>query len=62
VRGGIREGHFRSDLDAEQFAHEVLTTAYGHHLLSRLLRDPSADQRWRAATERLLHDARRKAA
>jgi AcrR family transcriptional regulator len=61
VRGAIKEKHFRADLDAEQFAHEVLTTAYGHHLLSRLLRDPSADQRWRAATERLLRDARRNA-
>ncbi len=60
VRGGIKEGHFRSDLDPDQFAHEVLTTAYGHHLLSRLLRDPAADQRWRHATERLLADARRK--
>jgi AcrR family transcriptional regulator len=60
VRGGVREGHFRADLDPEQFAHEVLTTAYGHHLLTRLLRDPSADQRWRAAMERLLDDARKK--
>jgi AcrR family transcriptional regulator len=60
VRGGIKEGHFRADLDADQFAHEVLTTAYGHHLLSRLLRDPLADQRWRTTTERLLQDARRK--
>jgi AcrR family transcriptional regulator len=62
VRGGVKEGHFRQDLDAEQFAHEVLTTAYGHHLLSRLLRDPTADARWRAATERLLADARKKTA
>jgi AcrR family transcriptional regulator len=62
VRGGVTEGHFREDLDAEQFAHEVLTTAYGHHLLSRLLRDPAADARWRASTERLLADARKKTA
>jgi AcrR family transcriptional regulator len=59
VRGAIKEGHFRGDLDADQFAHEVLITAYGHHLLTRLLRDPEADQRWRAATDRLLYDARR---
>lgn len=62
VRGAVKEGHFRQDLDAEQFAHEVLTTAYGHHLLSRLLREPSSDQRWRMATERLVADARKKSA
>lgn len=55
---GIAEGHFRKDLDPKQMAHELLTMAYGHHLLSRLLGDADFDARKRVATDRLLADAR----
>lgn len=58
VNIAVAEGHFRKDLEPKQMAHELLTIAYGHHLLSRLLGDPEFDGRQRAANERLLTDAR----
>lgn len=58
VRIAIEEGHFRKDVSPDQMAHELLTLAYGHHLISRLLRDPKAEQRTRLAMERLLTSAR----
>jgi AcrR family transcriptional regulator len=58
IRIGIEEGHFRKDADAQQAAHEVLTLAYGTHLISRLLRDPSAEKRLFRAVERILIDIR----
>ena len=58
VRIAVAEGHFRKDVVPEQLAHELLTTAYGHHLISRLLRDPRAEKRTRAAMERTLAAAR----
>ena len=51
------EGHFRPDLDAEQFAYELYAVMLGYHHLSRLLHDPSAESRVRSAVERLLADA-----
>ncbi len=59
VRVAIDEGHFRADVDPEQMAHEILTLAYGTHLISRLLPGRSAVGRLRAAVERLLAGARR---
>jgi AcrR family transcriptional regulator len=58
ARIAVREGHFRSDLDVVQFAHEAYSIAYGHHFVSRLLREPKALQRTRRAFERLIEDAR----
>ena len=58
ARIAIEEGHFRKDLDVKLFAHEVYSIAYGHHFLTRLLRDPKAESRTRAAFERLVRDAR----
>jgi AcrR family transcriptional regulator len=58
TRIAIDEGHFRDDLDPAQLAHELLTLAYGAHLIGRLLRDRTTYQRHRAAVERLLDDAR----
>jgi len=57
IRIAKEEGHFRRDLDAAQLAHELLTVAYGTHLLARLLRDPKTEKRLRVAFERLLADA-----
>jgi AcrR family transcriptional regulator len=58
IRIAVEEGHFRKDLDPSQLAHELLTLAYGAHLIGRLLRDPSTEAKHRAAVERLLADAR----
>lgn len=58
VRRAIAEGHFRSDVDPEQFAFEMdgIALMWGH--ASRLLRDPSADARASRAFEALLSAAR----
>jgi AcrR family transcriptional regulator len=59
IRIGVEEGHFLAKLDHRQVAHELLTLAYGTHLISRLLRDPSADRRLARAVDRILLSARR---
>jgi AcrR family transcriptional regulator len=51
-------GHFRRDLDPDQFAFELLGAMLTYHEHARLLRDPRALDRVRAAFERLLADAR----
>ena len=56
----IEEGHFRADLDPDQLAHQILTAAYGAHLITRLLRDPGREARNLAALESLLQNARKK--
>jgi AcrR family transcriptional regulator len=58
VQIAIVEGHFRADVDAAQLAHELLSLAYGHHLVARLLGQQANDERWRTATEHLLVGAR----
>ncbi len=58
VQIAIDEGHFRADVDAKQLAHEILTLAYGTHLVSRLLRDRKAPTRLRVAFEGRLERAR----
>ena len=60
VQGAIKTGEFPPDLDCEQFAHEWIgiNLAYGH--ASRLMRDPKAEERARAAFERLLKDSQAK--
>lgn len=62
VRSAVEEGHFRPDVDPEQFAHEMYGVMLAGHHASRLLRDPKAGQRTRAAFETLLGNARRSAA
>jgi AcrR family transcriptional regulator len=51
------EGHFQAG-DAEQFAQDVHGTMLAYHHASRLLGDPKAEQRARAAFEALLSAAR----
>jgi hypothetical protein len=58
-RTGVEERHFRSDVDAEQFAYDLYSAMLGFHHASRLLRDPQADSRANAAFERLLVSVRR---
>lgn len=54
----VEEGHFRPDLDTEQFAYELYSVLLAYHLFRRLLRDPRAEARCRSAFERLLASAR----
>ena len=54
VRGGITEGHFREDCDPGQVAHDMMAIVLGYNFSARLLRDPAAQGRARAAFERLL--------
>jgi hypothetical protein len=58
-RTGVEERHFRSDVDAEQFAYELYSVMLGFHHAARLLRDPQANARANAALERLLSTVRR---
>lgn len=57
VRGGVAAGHFRADLDAEQFAYALYGVMLVTHQYRRLLGDPGADDRARAALETLIRDA-----
>jgi AcrR family transcriptional regulator len=54
ARIAVEEGHFRRDLDAEQFAFETLGIYLAFHHAVRLLRDPKALRRARASLARLL--------
>ena len=58
ARIAVTEGHFRRDLDVHQFAHEEYSLAFGHHFISRLIQEPKAEARTRAAFERLIRSAR----
>jgi AcrR family transcriptional regulator len=51
-------GHFRRDLDPDQFAFEQHGIALSWHWHARLVRDPRAMERARNAFERLILDAR----
>ncbi|WP_404384385.1 TetR/AcrR family transcriptional regulator [Knoellia locipacati] len=57
IRGAVREGQLREDLDVLQFAHELNGLMLGHHFAARLLRDPAARDRAYAALDRLIADA-----
>lgn len=52
------EGHFRSDLETDQFAFEMYGIFLSFHLYHRLLREPAARQRARVAFERLLESSK----
>jgi len=60
----IGQGHFREDLDVEQFAYELQSLMLGYHHASRLIRDKSAGERDRnkRLRERLLARRRNAAA
>ena len=60
VRATVREGRFRPDTDAEQFANDMYGVMLAYHLASRLLDDPAAEERARRALAALV-DARRTA-
>jgi hypothetical protein len=54
ARIAIEEGHFRADLDCEQFAYDLYAVILAYHHFNRLLRDPRAEERARAAFEQLV--------
>jgi AcrR family transcriptional regulator len=54
----VEEGHFRPDLDTEQFAYEMYSIALACHHFHRLLRDPTAFERAASAFDRLVNDSR----
>lgn len=60
-RTGMAERHFRPDIDADQFAHELYGIMLANHHAVRLLRDKGGVERTRRAFERLLESARAKA-
>ncbi|HEU0077451.1 MAG TPA: TetR/AcrR family transcriptional regulator [Longimicrobiaceae bacterium] len=57
ARGAVTAGHFRDDLDVEQFAYDLYGVMLVTHQYRRLLGDPSAEQRARNALETLVRDA-----
>ncbi len=58
ARIAVEVGHFREDVDPDQFAFELYGLVLAHHFVSRVRRDPAATQRTRAAFERLLSTSR----
>ncbi len=62
VRTAIDERHFREDTDPEQLAQDLYGIMLACHHAARLLADPKADRRARAAFEALVAAATRPAA
>jgi len=58
ARIAVQEGHFRSDLDCEQFAHECQGIGLAFVHASRLMNDPKAPARAQSAFESLLSRCR----
>ena len=58
VRLAAESGHFRPDLDHDQFAYDFYAVMLAFHHFHRLLRDPAAEARARTSFERLIADAR----
>jgi AcrR family transcriptional regulator len=58
VRRAVAEGHFRKELDCEQFAYELNSLMLGWHHAARLLEDPGSETRARQGFENLLKNAR----
>jgi len=58
VRMSIAAGHFRQDVDPEQFAQDAYGVLLAYHHASRLLRDSKAGARARTAFENLVLAAR----
>src|SRR4029434_1066244 len=54
ARTAVTEGHFRKNLDVEQFAYELFGIMLAYHYVVRLLSDPKADARADAAFESLI--------
>src|SRR5262245_26396384 len=59
VKSGIAEKTFRSDVDAEQFAHDLYAIMLGYHHASHLLKDPLAEARAHRAFDNLVAACRK---
>lgn len=57
IRTGVTEGHFRADLDCEQYAHELYGIMMAFHYSARLMRDPKSKMRAEISLEALLDRA-----
>jgi AcrR family transcriptional regulator len=53
-----QEGHFRPDVDAEQFAFQIYGLVLGYHNMKRLMRDPDAGTRIHRAFDSVIAAAR----
>jgi len=58
ARRAVAEGHFRSDLDVEQFAHELQALMLGYHHASRLMHDEKAETHVRQSFETLVSNSK----
>ena len=58
VGTAVSEGHFRDDVDPEQFAYELEGIILAHHHARRLMRDGRAEERARRAFDRLVDSCR----
>jgi AcrR family transcriptional regulator len=58
ARIAVEEGHFRQDLDSEQFAFDLYSIILAYHHFNRLLRLPNARERAWRAFEQLVESAR----
>jgi len=54
ARLSVEAGHFRSDLDCDQFAFDAYGVVLSYNFQRRLMRDPKAEARSRRAFERLI--------
>lgn len=62
VRMAGEVGHFRADVDGDQFAFQLYGLVLGYHNARRLFRDPQAESRVRRVFDAMLADARAGAA
>ncbi len=60
VQTGIEQGHFKKNLDCEQFAHDMNSLMLGFHYSSRLLNDPKSEERARRAFRQLIEQSAQK--
>ncbi|MCB1036968.1 MAG: TetR/AcrR family transcriptional regulator [Acidobacteria bacterium] len=58
ARAAVQEGHFRSDLDPEQFAYDFYSIELAYQHFHRLMRDSASEARARRSFERLLESCR----
>jgi AcrR family transcriptional regulator len=58
ARIAVREGHFRADLDSEQFAFELYGIMLSYHQFQRFLHDPTATAKTHHAFDRLVATAK----
>jgi AcrR family transcriptional regulator len=54
ARTAVEEGHFRADLDLDQFAYEVVGIGMVYQQVAKLLENPRAEERARNAFETLV--------